>query len=558
MWRWIYNLPRALRHQIHGPRASAGVCVEEDQSPDNFDVKNKQQQSYSCFNRAQDDHKERSQQGSKCDRIDFWSLVHGPNSGFEILGWGGTLVWAYHYSRLHWFEHKKREERCRFHSLLYKVAYAVTGEGKTFTDRNNALGLPSSSPSKSPGTDVKKQEDSTQVHTFEEDPLARAMSNFEDLCKQYIATGKSVVGLAHAEKGSMQAAIQHWQEASELGYAKAQFNLAVCYETGNGVKKDLKKAMEYYHLAAEENHPMSLYNLGVLYLEGGEDVQVNKHLGIKYLEKSAELGLAMAQTYLGVYYTEKGSKEDMKIAVEYFKKASEKNDPEAQYSLGLCYEEGWGVEPDECKAAQLYSQAAQSGHDGAMYNLGIFQQYGLGGLPEDLVSAKELFKKAAAAENESAKLQLQELEAMESIKEWKELNENKQPPPKDKLTRPGHLLRMNSSFSSPNLTDYVKKHMSRLGFSTSEDLNSVQQISSKPESIMTVKFDSVCGGHEKVIFTLGPDEDELENQTPGYLEDLAGYEMNLQSAEESRRLPRHCSMLQRNSTMPDLQFVTCS
>ncbi|KAK3604561.1 hypothetical protein CHS0354_026252, partial [Potamilus streckersoni] len=327
MWRWIYNLPRALRHQIHGPRASAGVCVEEEQSPDTFDVKNKQQQNQSFFNRAQDDQKERSQeqQGSKCNRINFWSLVHGPNSGFEALGWGGTLVWAFHFSRLHWFEHKKREERCRFHSLLYKVAYAIAGEEKTFTDTNNVLGPSSSRPLKSAETDLKKQDDNKQVHTFEEDPLVRAMSNFEDLCKQYMATGKSVMGLAHAEKGRMQVAIQHWQEASELGYAKAQFNLAVCYETGNGVKKDLKKAIEYYNQAAEENHPMSLYNLGVLYLEGGEDVQVSKTLGIKYLEKSAELGLAKAQTYLGVYYAEKGSKEDMQKAVEYFKKASEQN-----------------------------------------------------------------------------------------------------------------------------------------------------------------------------------------------------------------------------------------
>ncbi|KAK3611124.1 hypothetical protein CHS0354_007384, partial [Potamilus streckersoni] len=229
-------------------------------------------------------------------------------------------------------------------------------------------------------------------------------------------------------------------------------------------------------------------------------------------------------------------------------------DPEAQYSLGLCYEEGWGVEPDECKAAQLYSQAAQGGHDGAMYNLGIFQQYGLGGLPQDLVSAKELFKKAAAAENESAKFQLQELVAMEAIKEWKELNENKQPPPKDGLTRPGHFLRINSSFSTPNLTEYVKKHMSWLGFSTAEDLNST---SSKSENIMEVRCDSFSGRQEKVIFTLGPDEDELENETLGYLEDLAGYEIKLQSAEESCGLPHHCSMLQKNATMPELQFVTC-
>ena len=54
-------------------------------------------------------------------------------------------------------------------------------------------------------------------------------------------------------------------------------------------------------------------------------------------------------------------------------------DSEAQYFLGICYEQGWGVEVNECKAASLYGAAAQNGHDGAMYNLGVFHEYGLGG-----------------------------------------------------------------------------------------------------------------------------------------------------------------------------------
>lgn len=54
--------------------------------------------------------------------------------------------------------------------------------------------------------------------------------------------------------------------------------------------------------------------------------------------------------------------------------------PEAQYFFGICYEQGLGVEVNECKAAHLYSQAAQSGHDGALYNLAVFHEYGIGGM----------------------------------------------------------------------------------------------------------------------------------------------------------------------------------
>ena len=37
---------------------------------------------------------------------------------------------------------------------------------------------------------------------------------------------------------------------AEQGNAKAQFNLGACYYTGDGVKQDYKKALEWYFKAA--------------------------------------------------------------------------------------------------------------------------------------------------------------------------------------------------------------------------------------------------------------------------------------------------------------------
>lgn len=54
-------------------------------------------------------------------------------------------------------------------------------------------------------------------------------------------------------------------------------------------------------------------------------------------------------------------------------------DPEAQYFLGICHEQGWGTDQNECKAGELYREASAAGHDGAMYNLGVFHEYGMGG-----------------------------------------------------------------------------------------------------------------------------------------------------------------------------------
>ena len=54
-------------------------------------------------------------------------------------------------------------------------------------------------------------------------------------------------------------------------------------------------------------------------------------------------------------------------------------DATAQYYLGLCYERGWGVGQDECKAADLYRKAAQGGHAPAHYNLALMFEAGSAG-----------------------------------------------------------------------------------------------------------------------------------------------------------------------------------
>ena len=51
----------------------------------------------------------------------------------------------------------------------------------------------------------------------------------------------------------------------------------------------------------------------------------------------------------------------------------------AQYYLGICYEQGWGVEGDLSKAAEMYSLASQKGHASADFSLASLYEHGLGG-----------------------------------------------------------------------------------------------------------------------------------------------------------------------------------
>ena len=78
-----------------------------------------------------------------------------------------------------------------------------------------------------------------------------------------------------------------------------------------------------------------------------------------------------------------------------FTQASERGHPLAQFNLGLCYENGKGIDRDINKAAECYKCAAAQGQGGAMYNLALFYMEGIGGYPRDHQKGIELLKDAA-------------------------------------------------------------------------------------------------------------------------------------------------------------------
>lgn len=73
---------------------------------------------------------------------------------------------------------------------------------------------------------------------------------------------------------------------------------------------------------------------------------------------------------------------------------AEKGDMEAQYNLGLMYEQGYGVTPDKRKAAAWFEKAARKGEAGAQYRLGFLYSQGRG-VPKDLQQAAGWYQKAA-------------------------------------------------------------------------------------------------------------------------------------------------------------------
>jgi TPR repeat protein len=63
-------------------------------------------------------------------------------------------------------------------------------------------------------------------------------------------------------------AVKWWHKAAEQGFTLAQYNLGVCYRTGQGVATNYVEAAQWFRRAAEQGHAPSQSSLGAFYAIG--------------------------------------------------------------------------------------------------------------------------------------------------------------------------------------------------------------------------------------------------------------------------------------------------
>lgn len=91
-------------------------------------------------------------------------------------------------------------------------------------------------------------------------------------------------------------------------------------------------------------------------------------------------------------------------AVPKLKAAADKGHKKAQYRLGKCYKEGYGVEKNRPKATELFMKSAKQGYAKAEYEVGKAYLKGKGGLTADEKKAKTWLKRAVAHEKKGPEI----------------------------------------------------------------------------------------------------------------------------------------------------------
>lgn len=126
------------------------------------------------------------------------------------------------------------------------------------------------------------------------------------------------------------------------GNPYANYHLAVMEYRGEfcgDIRFD--KAYEYFLKAADNNHPSSCWMIGHMIIRG-------------------KIGSCSASDY--------------QKAIEYFEKAKDLGNVAAINSLGLCYQNGLGVNKDTDKALSLFKEAASKNYVYAFNNLGKYYE----------------------------------------------------------------------------------------------------------------------------------------------------------------------------------------
>jgi len=89
-----------------------------------------------------------------------------------------------------------------------------------------------------------------------------------------------------------------YSQAAEKGDPEGQSGLADMYSAGEGVERDLEKAVYWYSRAAESGSLRAIRILAAAFLDGGLGLEPNREKAIEWLNRGAALGDPAAQTKL--------------------------------------------------------------------------------------------------------------------------------------------------------------------------------------------------------------------------------------------------------------------
>jgi TPR repeat protein len=161
-------------------------------------------------------------------------------------------------------------------------------------------------------------------------------------------------------------ALELYKKAAKGGYIEAQIKLSDLY-IQEGPNRNYGKAIKWYLEAAAKGNKIAQYSLAKMFQNGWGLNNTDASLIFQWYKAAAKQGHLEAQYELGRLYKNRQTESDYHKALIWFEKSGTK---EANFELGIMYEQGLGLnEPDLAKAKEYYEKAVEQGHKEALFNL---------------------------------------------------------------------------------------------------------------------------------------------------------------------------------------------
>ena len=225
--------------------------------------------------------------------------------------------------------------------------------------------------------------------------------------------------------------ISWFKKAAEQNDEVAIYHLTTIYGEGLGVEKNYDECMKWINRGAKLNYASSEKNMGIAY-KNGIGVDQNDSIAIYWFKRAAEHGDAESQLIVGKAYLEGFIvKQNDSCALEWFKKCvNQKSDEALQYivflyenekgmltglggitNLGISFLEGKnGLVKDSEIAYKLFQTNATYKKDGkSYYYLGVCSENGEG-VEKDIEKAKVMYLMAVTYGYQEAEKDLKRLE----------------------------------------------------------------------------------------------------------------------------------------------------
>ncbi|OVE80923.1 hypothetical protein BVY03_05110 [bacterium K02(2017)] len=186
--------------------------------------------------------------------------------------------------------------------------------------------------------------------------------------------------------------ISYYKKAAMAGMVKAQILLGTLYLIGDIIPKNLNEAMIYFQLAADQGEAIGQYHMGLLTEKGLTGLTPNIDSAINWYELAAKQEHPESQNRLALIYLKK---EKIKTAISWFERSAKSNNAGAQFHLANLHLSGAKFNINDERAFTLMQKSAQNGNLMAMVKLAEIFELGLLSKSKNIKQALKWYVTAA-------------------------------------------------------------------------------------------------------------------------------------------------------------------